>query len=92
MAPSAAGRHHQPQSGAGKRCAPSRIVEASPALRVAPWRCEDFQARANKAKIDLSFTQQGAVRLIGDRGGPLDFLLAHDRSMLSVQSNCARVE
>lgn len=55
-------------------------------------RGEDIQALANKSKINLSFTDRGAIRLIGDRGKVLDFLLAHDRSMLSVQSNCARVE
>jgi hypothetical protein len=46
---------------------------------------------AKNNKVATSFVASGALKLIGDKANVLAFLRAHDRSLLTVLSECKRI-
>ncbi len=54
-------------------------------------RGEAIEALARKYKVNISYAPSANLRLVGARGDILDFLRAHDRSMVTLTTHCARL-
>jgi hypothetical protein len=54
-------------------------------------KSDAIEALAKANKVATSFVASGALRLIGEKADVLAFLRAHDRSLLTVLSECKRL-
>jgi len=54
-------------------------------------KSDAIEALAKTNRISTDFVASGALRLIGDKANVLAFLRAHDRSLLTVLSECKRI-